>query len=641
MTRERSAACLPLHALFVLFAALPAAAAAFNTTVIQIANPSPAPDERFGGSVASIADLNGDGTSDIIIGAPGADRVYVLSGADRSVIREIGDPDGLTGNDFGFAVAAPGDMNGDGVPDLAVTARGVPNLLPIPCPVEPCPPPSPGLGRAFLFSGSSGSLIRRLSPPSPIEFAAFGFSVAALGDINADGVGDVAVGSPTLMNNKFGQVFAFSGATGAMLWLTATAPEEIASFGTTLASVSDLNNDGKRDLIVGEAFYSEGPAFIGRAFVLSGATGSTIRFHDHPLGAAGKLFSFSACGAGDQNGDGKEDYAIGDPQLSVVYLFSGATGASLGEIDSPSGGTTDYFGMDLASSDDRDGDGKRELWAGAPAGGAVYLVKTNGALLLTITDPTAGAPVDVYGFGWALDATPNLGGDAKGDLLIGEGAHQSEEGRAYVALIQENRPPVANAGADQTVECSGAAGTSVTLDGSASTDPDGDKLSYTWRDSANEVVGNTATVQLSLALGTHTFTLTVDDGFGGVATDSVTVVVQDTTEPSISVTLTPNVLGPPNHRLVLVAASIEAGDGCGAVSISLLSIESNEVDNGLGDGDAPGDIQGAALNTDDREFQLRAERAGGGTGRIYKVTYVATDGSGNTATASATVTVPH
>ena len=60
----------------------------------------------------------------------------------------------------------------------------------------------------------------------------------------------------------------------------------------------------------------------------------------------------------------------------------------------------------------------------------------------------------------------------------------------------------------------------------------------------------------------------------------------------------------------------------------------------MGDGDTPNDIQGAALGTDDRSFQLRAERSAKGTGRIYTVTYRATDASGNGKTASATVTVP-
>ena len=75
-------------------------------------------------------------------------------------------------------------------------------------------------------------------------------------------------------------------------------------------------------------------------------------------------------------------------------------------------------------------------------------------------------------------------------------------------------------------------------------------------------------------------------------------------------------------------------------AIRLVSITSNEPDNGLGDGDQPQDIQGAAFGTDDREFQLRSERSGPGNGRVYTITYSATDASGNQTLRQTTVTVP-
>ena len=75
-------------------------------------------------------------------------------------------------------------------------------------------------------------------------------------------------------------------------------------------------------------------------------------------------------------------------------------------------------------------------------------------------------------------------------------------------------------------------------------------------------------------------------------------------------------------------------------TVVLTSIVSNEPDEGLGDGDKPNDIQDADIREEDYEFSLRAERSGGGDGRIYTITYTATDASGNTQNASATVTVP-
>src|SRR5439155_12294954 len=92
--------------------------------------------------------------------------------------------------------------------------------------------------------------------------------------------------------------------------------------------------------------------------------------------------------------------------------------------------------------------------------------------------------------------------------------------------IVTNRPPVADAGMDQTVDSTGPGGTSVQLDGSKSSDPDQDVLSFVWKDEAGNVVGTTAVVQLTLPVGMHTFTLTVTDpgGLSSMASTVITVV---------------------------------------------------------------------------------------------------------------------
>jgi hypothetical protein len=105
--------------------------------------------------------------------------------------------------------------------------------------------------------------------------------------------------------------------------------------------------------------------------------------------------------------------------------------------------------------------------------------------------------------------------------------------------------------------------------------------------------------------------------------------------PTIAVSLTPNVLWPPNHKLVDIAAHVtSAGPDGNAVAVELVSITNNET--------GANDFAGATFGTDDRAFQLRATRFGGGSGRTYTVVYRVTDtGTGLSATASATVTVPH
>jgi concanavalin A-like lectin/glucanase superfamily protein/PKD domain-containing protein len=200
-----------------------------------------------------------------------------------------------------------------------------------------------------------------------------------------------------------------------------------------------------------------------------------------------------------------------------------------------------------------------------------------------------------------------------------------------------NRPPTANAGLDQTRELASCAGASVLLDGSGSSDIDGDALTYTWVEN-NNVIATGVGPAVTLSSGIHRITLTVDDGKGGAASDEVVITVADTTTPSLAVTLNPNVLWPPNHKYVKTTPSFAIADACREMTtVNLLSVSSNEPDNGLGDGDTGNDI----VVNDDGTLSLRAERSGKGSGRVYTITYQATDGAGNSTTASAFVTVPH
>jgi hypothetical protein len=197
-----------------------------------------------------------------------------------------------------------------------------------------------------------------------------------------------------------------------------------------------------------------------------------------------------------------------------------------------------------------------------------------------------------------------------------------------------NQPPSANAGADQVVECTSHSGCSFTLNGSGSTDPDHDTLGYVWKDQVGNVVGTNASVTLTRPLGTYTFTLTVTDPFNQSSTATTHVTVRDTTPPTLTVALSPNSIWPPDNKMAQITATIQVTDLCDPnPQVRLISTTSNEA---LGSGDIR-----ATLNADTRSFQLRATRAGSGSGRVYTITYRATDASGNSTTGSATVFVPH
>ena len=211
------------------------------------------------------------------------------------------------------------------------------------------------------------------------------------------------------------------------------------------------------------------------------------------------------------------------------------------------------------------------------------------------------------------------------------------DGIGDIEFLPGNNVPVANAGPDQTVEMTSCAGAGVALNGSASSDPDADPLTYTWTENG-VTIATGMDPSVTLAYGTHTITLTVDDGKGGTATDDVVISIVDTTAPLLNVTVSPDTLWTPNHQYVTVTPATTVTDACVATTtVNLLSVTSNEPDNGLGDGDTPNDI----VINENGTISLRAERSGTGGGRVYTITYQATDAAGNTSTATATVTVPH
>ena len=156
---------------------------------------------------------------------------------------------------------------------------------------------------------------------------------------------------------------------------------------------------------------------------------------------------------------------------------------------------------------------------------------------------------------------------------------------------------------------------------------------------APTTMGNCGTVTCSpssgsfFPVGTTTVTCTTAAG----PSCSFTVTVNDAEGPVISgASASPSVLWPPNHKMVNVTVSYTSTDNCGSSTCSL-SVSSNEPENGTGDGDKAPDWVVVNSNL----VQLRAERAGGGTGRVYTITITCTDVNGNSSSTTVTVTVPH
>ena len=187
-------------------------------------------------------------------------------------------------------------------------------------------------------------------------------------------------------------------------------------------------------------------------------------------------------------------------------------------------------------------------------------------------------------------------------------------------------PPVITAPANITVEATSADGAVVTFTATAEDDVDGPV----------PVVATSASGS-TFPIGTTTVGVTATDEAGNSSSGSFTITVEDTKAPEIaSVTPSSATLWPPNHKMVSITVTAVASDIVGVTSLKIVSVTSNEPDNGLGDGDTAGDIE----ITGDLTVNLRAERSGKGSGRTYTITVEARDAAGNASTATTTVTVP-
>lgn len=206
-----------------------------------------------------------------------------------------------------------------------------------------------------------------------------------------------------------------------------------------------------------------------------------------------------------------------------------------------------------------------------------------------------------------------------------------------------NQPPHAVAGPAQTLECVSSAGSSFVLDGRGSSDPDRNLALVSWHQGSRTgpELSNDLVLQQSLGVGqAESYVLRAVDGYAQTDEAVTSVAVVDTTPPELSVELSLTEIWPPNHKFVPITVSVATSDICDdSPTLRLVSITSNEADNGTGDGNTTGDVAGAMLGEADLQFQLRAERSGNGGGRVYTVTYEAEDDSGNVTQRQASVTV--
>lgn len=239
---------------------------------------------NFGSSVAALGDVNGDTFADIVVGAPGWDRDTDIGYEDGKVMVFYGTASGLGDTpswtfegelpyaQLGYAVAGPGDINQDGFNDLLVGAPthgyGT-NYLHL------------GEGKVYLFLGDEYGFS---SSPDWVAYggvlnANLGWSLAGIGDLNQDGLPDVAIGAYQYSNDQFeeGRAFVYYG-TGTGLadipawWAEGDKSE--ATFGYAVSG-GDFNRDGFVDLAVGAPDYRVSEDIVGRAYLFLGIPDAT------------------------------------------------------------------------------------------------------------------------------------------------------------------------------------------------------------------------------------------------------------------------------------------------------------------------------------------------------------------------------
>ena len=397
-------------------------------TLIGALDGNALPDFMMGTAVAPLGDLDGDGCTDLALGGRGvwpnsSATCAVESGQTLLQMGKLKLPALPDVSQFGSALDGPGDVDGDGVPDVLVGAPGgVLCSFPLGC-------FGSSRGTASLNSGTSFLSVQGWQGAN--ENDRLGAAVAGLGDVDGDGFPDLAIGAPQRNDTAAsgaGYVQVVSGATGVVLntWFGAQPGD---GFGWSVAGPGDTDGDGVRDVLIGAPWAKGDAPASGWAGLYRGNDGTLLESWNGK--ATDDRFGQVAAGQ-DVDGNGLPDLLIGAPgrdgpagsNAGAVAAYA-ARGAALLELDGATAGSG--LGARVTGVGDIDGNGYADVLAGtaptdpdAPSFARLYSGRGGGLIydLQPSVPAFSAGPVFLNAFGGTVASAGDANGDGQLDFVL-------------------------------------------------------------------------------------------------------------------------------------------------------------------------------------------------------------------------------